>query len=329
MKHFFALLLLTFLFSSCDDGDLTQVSFEFNDTPAQACGTGTNDFFIYKIQNNRALIIQLPEINFQNQITADLPNQPLPLSIEDANIRLIYREYSDEINQETMCSTIPVSNPVVVQEREATAGKITITTTAIKSEPDANGATFITNYLHSLVFSDLTFELGDNNTQINEAISQVTYRTTATPFTSFAELPNVLSCPNDITFLYKFNPTQALVLDLSDADAAFLFSNEAGPKTRLITSETKLSHFFYNTDINTLSENYFCANPIPATPPVVDAFTSVNGVEGQSGIIEVTSLASDNGFKHTIVLKKIRLAKGSLTREMGDEFIFGEFETTN
>ena len=116
---------------------------------------------------------------------------------------------------------------------------------------------------------------------------------------------------------------------MSDADAAFLFSNEAGPKTRLINDATKLTHYFYNTEINTLNNAYFCTNPTPDTPPVIDAYFAENGIEDERGIIEVTSLASDNGFKHTIVLKKIRLVKGSLKVEMGDEFIFGEFETTN
>lgn len=329
MKQFFAPFLLTLVCLSCDDGDLTQVSFEFNDAAASQCGAGTNDFFIYKIQNNRALIIQLPETSFPNRLSVDELNQPLPLKIEASNIRLIYREYSGAINANTMCSTIPVSNPVVVQEREATAGTITITTTAITSEPDANGATQITDFLHTLVFAGLKFDLGDGNTQINEAITQVTYQTNATPFAPFSGLSNVEFCQNDLTLFYKKDPTQALVLDLSSADAAVLFSNEAGVKSILISADSKLSHFFYNTQNVSLSNNYFCANPIPAAPLVIDAFAAENGIEGQSGSVVVTSLASDNGFKHTIVFKKVRLAKGSLKRDMGDDFIFGEFETTN
>ena len=329
MKRIFALLLFTFLLSSCDDGDLTQVTFEFDDTIlAKGCGTDT-DFFIYKIQDNRALIIELPESNFPNRISADLTTQPELLDIESDGIRLIYREYSGEITDNTICSTIPVSNPVVVEEREATKGKIKITTTAIKSEPDANGATKIIAYSHALVFTDLVFELEDENKQINESFSQVIYQTTATPFNNFAGLTSLFSCENDDTFLFKYNPTQSLVLDLSDADAAFLFSNEAGPKTRLINDATKLTHYFYNTEINTLNNAYFCTNPTPDSPPVIDAYFAENGIDDERGIIEVTSLASDNGFKHTIVLQKIRLVKGSLKVEMGDEFIFGEFETTN
>lgn len=326
MKRFFAFIFLVLALSSCDDGDLTQVTFEFDDSLAKACGSETPDFFIYKIQDNRALIIQLSESNFQNRVSADLTTQPDLLDIEDLNlnIRVIYREYSGEITENTLCSTIPVSNPVVVEEREATKGKIKITTTAIKSEPDANGATKIIAYSHALVFTDLVFE-----NQINEGFNQVIYQTTATAFNNFAGLNSLFSCENDDTFLFKYNPTQSLVLDLSEADAAFLFSNEAGPKTRLINDTNKLTHYFYNTDINTLNNAYFCTNPTPDTPPVIDAYFAENGIEGERGIIEVTSLASDNGFKHTIVLKKIRLVKGSLKVEMGDEFIFGEFETTN
>lgn len=330
MKRFFTLLLLTIVLSSCDDGDLTQVSFEFNDTPATGCNNNVTDkFFIFKTQDKRALIIQLPEINFQNRISADLTIPPELLTINGTNIRLIYREYSGIVDSNTLCSAVPASDPVVLKQQEAKEGKIKITTTAIKSEPDANGVTKITDYLHTLTFTDLKFDLGDGTSQINETFTQITYKTTATSFAVFTGLTGLFSCTNDKTFLFKYNPTQALTLDLSDADAAFLFSNEAGPKTRLISSQNKLTHLFFNTTNASLSNTYFCANPTPAIPQITDAFTAENGVENVSGIIEVTSLASSNGFKHTIILKKVRLSKGSLKVEMGNEFVFGEFETTN
>jgi hypothetical protein len=122
---------------------------------------------------------------------------------------------------------------------------------------------------------------------------------------------------------------QALILDLSDADATFLFSNEAGLKKRLFSSETILTHAFFNTSTSFLNDAYFCTTPTPVTPPSIETFTAENGVAEVSGMIEVTSLPSDNGFKHTIILKKVKLAKGTLKRELGNEFIFGEFETSN
>lgn len=330
MKHFFALILVVLVFSSCDDGDLTQVSFEFNDSRATACNNNvTNDFFIYKTQDRRALIVQIPESNFKNEISADKTTPNLPLTINSTSIRLIYREYSDVLTNKTICSAVPAANPIVVEEREATAGTIIITTTAIKSEPDANEATKITSYLHTLVFKDLVFDLGGGSTQINQAFTQVTYETPATTFTSFAGLTPVFSCTNDITFLFKYLDKQALVLDLNDTDAAFLFSGEAGPKTRLLSNTNKLTRLFFDTTVNSLTNNYFCTNPLPETPPIIDFFAAENGVVGQSGIIEVTSLPSDIGFKHTIILKKVRLAKGTLKVELGNEYIFGTFETVN
>lgn len=326
MKRFFAFLLLTVLFSSCDDGDLSQVSFEFNETPAVACAN-TTGFFIYKTQDKRALIIQLPEDNFANQVTADSNNGPQTLEINGSNIRLIYREYSSTITSSTICSSIPAADPVVLEEYEATEGKITITTTAIKSEPDANGATKITDYLHTLTFTDLKFNLGDGNNQINEAFTQVTYLTKATTFENFAGETGLFTCSGDNSFFFKFNPTQAMVLDLNDADADFLFANEAGIKTRLLSNDSKLFHLFFDTTTFFLTNDYFCTNPTPDTPPIVDAFSSQNGIENESGIVEVTSLASDNGFKHTIKLKNVILVKGSLKVQLGTEFILGEFET--
>lgn len=330
MKRFFAFLLLAVVFSSCDDGDLTEVSFEFDDSLAVNCNSNSVDatkFFIYKTQGNRALIIQLEESNFPNRLSADLPSQPAPLVINGSTIRLIYREYSGPVTSNTLCSSVPASDPIVVEEREATEGTITITTSAITSEPNATGVTNITHFQHTLNFRDIKFDLGDGNDQINESISQVTYRTPAVGFVDFSGLNSLFSCTNDTSFLFKYNPTQALVLDLSNEDATYLFSSESGPKTRLISAETKLTHLFFNTSVVSLDNQYFCANPTPTTPPIVDAFTAANGVENQSGIIEVTTLASDDGFKHTIILKKVRLVKGSLKKELGDAFILGQYET--
>lgn len=327
MKKVLIVFLSIVLFASCDDGDLNQVSFAFNDTLAGVCGSGTNAFFIHKTQDNRALIIQLPESNFKNSLTVDSPNPPVTLDINGGSVQLIYREYSGPITGGDLCSVIPIAEPTVVREQEAVAGKIRIITTAIKTEPDANGVTQITHFQHTLTFTDLTFDLGDGNSQVNEAIAPVRFQTVARGFTNFAGLTGVLFCDN--TFLYKYDPTQSLILDLSDADAAILFSNEAGPKRRVFSANTKLRHSFYDTALNSLSEAYFCANPTPLVPPVSEFFTAVDGVENVSGIIEVTSLASDNGSKHTIVFKNVRLAKGTLTRELGNVFVFGEFETIN
>lgn len=329
MKRFFAFLLLTVVLSSCDDGDLTEVSFEFDDTAALACNTTTSDFFIYKTQDKRALIIQLPESNFLNLVTADFPPQLATLPIDGSTVRLIYREYDDDVTSATLCSSVPASSPLVVKEQEALEGNITITTTAIKSLADSNGVTKITAYLHTLVFTDLKFDLGNGTSQINETFTQITYQTTATAFSNFAGLTNLSYCETDGPLLFKFDPKQALVLDINDTDAAYLFSSEPGPKSRLISDDIKLTHLFFNTATNSLSTAYFCDLPTPPTPVIIDTFTAENGITDTSGIIEVTTLDSDNGLKHTIVLKKIRLVKKSLKVQMADTFIFGEIETTN
>lgn len=330
MKRFFALLLLTVVFSSCDDGDLTQVSFEFNNSPALACNSTVADkFFLFKTQDKRALIIKLPESNFPNRISADLTTPTQPLLIDANTVRFIYREYSGNVDSNTLCSAVPASNPMVVKEQEATEGIIRIVTTALKSEPDANGATQITGYLHTLTFSDLKFNLGDGLSQINETFTPVTYQTQPTVFTNFAGITGLNRCATDNSVFFKFLDKQALVLDLSPADVAVLFTNQEGVKKRLVSSENKLTRLFFNTTNTTLTNGYFCTVPVPETPQIIDSYSAVNGVEDVSGIIEVTSSPSDNGFKHKIVFKKVRFAKGSLNVELGNEFVFGEINIPN
>ncbi|MDR6967238.1 hypothetical protein J2X31_001245 [Flavobacterium arsenatis] len=335
MKRFFSFLVLAVLFTGCDDGDMQEVSFEFNESAAGSCNSNASSFFIYKTTDQRALILKLAERNFTNTVTSDsLAQQGGAISLDiDTNNQLIYRVYNDNITPTTMCppNGVPAAYPVVTEERRAiNGGKMFIRTTPIRSEENANGSTTITEYLHTISFSDITFITADG-VQRNESLPPVTYRTPASSF-NFTNLSSVQICAeNNHTLLFRYLNDKAMTLRLSEADAAFLFSNDiSAPKVRYLNSENILNYrFFSRTDITPLTNNYFCSVTQPDLPSVRYIWTGNSSVDQNTGVIEVvTEQTDDNLFKHTITLKNVTMARASQNFKLERDFIFGEVETT-
>jgi|GEM_PF-477805 len=333
MKRFFSFLVLAVFFAGCDDGDMEEVSFEFNETAAKACNsTGTaSNFFIYKTTDQRALILKLAERNFTNTVTSDSLGTGLIEVPINATNQLIYRVYNDVITDATVCSTsgIPASYPIVTEERSASGGMMYVRTSVLKSEETTEGATSITEYLHTITFADITFITADGS-QRNESLPPVTYRTLAPRFT-FDNLSDVKICAeNDYKLLLKYVSDQAMSLKLSEADAAFLFSNDiTAPKVRYLNSENTLTYrFFSRTDITPLTEAYFCSETQPDLPVVKHIWAGTNSTDENTGRIEVlTEQIDDNAYKHTITLKNVTIARNSQNFKLKSDFIFGTIES--
>lgn len=334
MKRFFSFLVLAVLFAGCDDGDMQEVSFEFDETAAKFCNRDASNFFIYKTTDQRALILKLDEDNFTNTLTSDsLANQGgvIILPINTTN-QLIYRVYNDAVTENTICSStgVPAAYPVVTEERSAQGGTMFVRTTAIKSEENAEGATNITHYLHTITFADITF-ITEDGSQRNETLPAVTYRTDAPRF-NFTTLQNIKTCAeNDHRLLFRYANNQGMTLRLSEADAAYLFSSDfSEPKVRFLNSGNILTYrFFERTDITPLTDSYFCSVTEPELPTVGYTWKGNNSLDSETGVIEVvTEETDDNVFTHTITLKNVTMARDGQNFKLGNNFIFGEVETT-
>jgi len=344
MKRFFSFLALAVFFTACDDGDLEEVSFEFDENSAKACNVSglDRDFFIYKTTDQRAILLQTSEKNFANTVTADTLNGlPITFTLDGAN-KLIYRVYSGNISSDDICSAIPPSSPVVTEERIASGGKVQVTTEVIKTFDDANGSSKITDYRHTIRFSDVTFDIGDGS-QRNETLPAIIYQRQARSFTAFDTASELNPCTDvNPTVLYKYTPTQnttesqALSLRLTDASSAILFATDQldVPKQQPITlpeteggqANTLTHQFFSRTDITPLTNAYFCSTgEPPVNPAVKDTWRGAVG-----GIIEVVTTQIDGGYKHTVTLRNIKMEKNSNTLTQNfllkSEFIFGSFE---
>lgn len=322
MKKYASLLLFALFLNGCDDGNLTVDTIDFDDASiiAQTCNTLTNSL-IYKLKSQESLLIQLPDNTLANDAT--LPNAPLSYDINNSTYRVVYRAYDGTVATANICGTIPPTTPNVNQEWQATSGKIIVNSTQIAETNATDGSTKITGYNHNIVFKNITF-LKPAGPQVEAEFIFGDFKTTYTsPSTTFTN--PVQQCPLSKQ-IYNFNTTSALTID--NIDPA-LINNEATPvgvpRTGLINATT--NKVLLRTYINgTLTQSYFCGTTIPSSPAIGETWIADNGVEGVSGIIEVTTTKVVNVYTHTIVLRNVRLVKGNSSFKLPTTYVLGNLE---
>lgn len=314
MKRVVSLLVFALLLNGCDDGDLIQEDISFEDVATQNCTT--NDI-IYKLKDSEALILEVVGFTFPTETKS----QELDIS---ASNRVLYRFYNGAVTSSTICETIPPATPIVVDQWTTSGGKIVINTTAVKTTNTTDNSTKITGYNHNITFKNITF-VKSNGTQVYETFPFGDYVISATPL-PFAFNKTLEQCSSSKQ-LYDYNSSEALILDIDPT----LIVNEAtplnAPRTGLI-SDTK-NKLTYRLFSGLLTGAYFCNTTFPATPAVSEEWIAVAGVANESGIVEVTTTTLGTGFKHTVVLKKAKMKKGSSDFILGDNYIYGELLTTN
>lgn len=314
MKRVLSLLVFSMFLNGCDDGDLIQENIDFDDVTAQKCTTNN---IIYKLKDSEALIFEATGVTFPTETTSQ------ELNISSSN-RVIYRFYNGTVTASTICESIPPATPIVTGQWTATGGKIVINTTAVKTTDETDNSTKITGYNHNITFKNVTFDKG-NGTQVYETFAFGDYLISATPL-PLAFNKTLEQCSSSKQ-LYDYNSSEALILDVDSA----LIVNEAtplnAPRTGLI-SDTK-NKLTYRLFSGLVTDAYFCNTTFPATPVVTEEWIAVAGIANTSGIIEVTTTVFGNGFKHTVVLKKVKMKKGNSDFILGDNYIYGELLTTN
>ena len=320
MKKALYVLITALLFNSCDDGNLTQEVISFDTVTTQSCSTNN---IIYKIKGQEALLIQIPSSSFTNEPTT--AGSPIIIDINSTN-RVVYRFYNGTISSSMFCETIPPSSPTVTDEWIATAGKIQITTTAIKTTNATTGKTSITGYNHNIVFKNNTFAK-QNGTQVYETFAFGDYTRTITPLV-FGFDETLEQCPTSKQ-IYNYNSSEALTLDNIDTN---LIQNQITPlntpRTAIIgTTANKLVYRLFTNGIVTPS--YFCNTTIPTTPAISQEWIAEAGVANVKGTIEVTTTNVLNTYTHHIVLKKVTFVKGNNNFTLGDSYVLGDLITTN
>ncbi|MBU2996600.1 hypothetical protein KO500_09145 [Cellulophaga baltica] len=153
MNKLFFTALLVLLFS-CDDGDLTIDTIEFNGFELESCDddniidpTETN--LLFKINDDddeyEVLILTLDE----DVLTNEAGEQSFEIT-DDTDTTLTYRIYDDSLDSDYFCDDLTPSTPLVTTEIVASAASITITTILSETESDT--------YEHFIEITSSTFE---------------------------------------------------------------------------------------------------------------------------------------------------------------------------
>ena len=161
MKKFIVLIVCSFIFNSCNDGEIKLATFNFD--PAAAINScSPNNGLFFKVKNNEALILKTPISTFANTVTAT--NSPRSIVINGSN-QVIYRSFNSLISSSYFCGNLPPASPSVTEEWNAsngiagTSGLIEVTTSQIIN-PTTND---ITGYNHYVEFKNITFSNGVNS----------------------------------------------------------------------------------------------------------------------------------------------------------------------
>ena len=327
MKKVLLGITLLLALTSCDDGDVKVESINFDDITPVKCDEKN---LFYKINGSEALLMDIASQDvfnfaFQNEETPEgtprtfaiSPNGTLPN-------RVFFRSYNGVVAGSKFCGSVTDANPSVTEEWIATSGTAEITTTPLKVIDATTGVQRITKYNHSIVFKNITFQK-PNGQQTYETFAFGTYQTTPTIFEFGFDVANLAksSCDNR---LFNINGTEALQLNLDATTYANLIQNTVTttPRIALLDANNKLYYKLYNALVD---DAYFCANPTPATPTLLQEWIAKDGVTNVSGIIEVSTTTFGTQYQHTIHLKKVTFTRVNSEFELGNDFNLGSFYT--
>jgi PBP1b-binding outer membrane lipoprotein LpoB len=322
MKRVICILTLILFINACSDGDAYEENLDFDDASVESCDEYD---ILYKLNDSEALIFQIPFDDFEEDVTDT--DDPTTIDIDNSTYRVVYRYYDGDVDSDNVCSLITDSSPSVIEEWEATSGTIEITTTTVKSTDSDTNATTITGYNHNIVFKNITFTKPDGTTQVYESFEFGDYVATAT--THSLDFDEELEQCSSSGQIYEYNTSESLTLDDIDSSLIVNEVTESGsPRTALIgTSSNILTYQLFDDSV--LTSSYFCNTTTPSTPSVSEEWDAASGVDGVSGIIQVTTTLSGSTYTHTIVLLAVTLEKGNSSFYLGDSYTYGVLTTTD
>jgi hypothetical protein len=324
MRRFFGLLAFLLFLNSCDDGNLVVEDFNFDKVEAASCGTQNN--LVYKLNEKESFVIDFPDGTFVNEATdKDIPKI---LALGGAN-NVYYNFYDGTVTAANICDIIRPTSPNVSSRWVANSGSMAITTTPIIDDSDViNNSTKITGYNHYIEFKNITFTKSDGTPEKFETKVFGNYKSNITGLIVKANYEPLTRCtvttPN---LIYGIDGNNALTLNIDPS----LFTNAVvgTPISGVIgASKNTLIYTLFKSD-GTLKTDYFCTATPPTLPSKDQEWKAVDGVDGVSGIVEVTKTSFGTDFRYSIVLKKVTLSKGNSSFTLGDKFVYGYLQLAN
>lgn len=137
--------LLALAAISCSSGDLQIETVDFESATVQNCGAlSTTTELFFKLNDQEALILELESGLLANEASDGELESAIPGSSQ-----LTYRIFDGSISSAYFCDAVPPATPVVLEEIEAEAGSVLITT--VQDPDDSN------RFEHEIRLSGITF----------------------------------------------------------------------------------------------------------------------------------------------------------------------------
>jgi hypothetical protein len=311
-------IIFVFIIFSCDDGDIVFQDSTFTSNELKSCNLVTpENFYLFKIEGDKSLILQLGNAA-ANLFKRELTNSaPRTIAIS-GNIKLIERVYNRALGPNDICNLLPPTGLQVTREWQSVSGTISVTTTAIRTEPNANGETRIQKFRHQIVVNNLTINR-DGQLQTFDVYPVGFYEEAANAIPSFNSA--IKKCPSSNRY-YLNNNNSIFELVLPDAMFANVNTPVGAPRQTLISSTNTLTlrqfPFEIPTDVCSVQNN-----------TAIEVWVADNGVANLSGIIEVITTSAPNptnpaetDYSHKVTLKKIKF-KRSIPND-GLDFQYGD-----
>lgn len=320
MKKYTCLLLFALFLNGCDDGDLTVEEFDFDDVTTISSCTGSEiNEVIYKLKDQESLVLQIPKTILKNEV---IGNGVQEITIDNTTNKLSYRAYDGPVTSANICDAIRPVNPNVTNEWNATGGTFVITTRASTSPLTADNSTRITGYSHLIELKNVSYS--KPGVQIGPSFVFGTFTTplknTETLNLVFDE--SALQCPSSKQ-VYNVNGSESFTIDNLDPELITNTPTAPGdPRIQDITATGTNKVTFKVYSNGTITDNYFCVTPTPATPTVRETWIA------ESGKIQVETSTLGNSFKHIITFRDVKLVKGGVSFMLGNNFKSWELITT-
>nr|WP_255444143.1 hypothetical protein [Robiginitalea sp. SC105] len=129
----------------CSTGDLEIETIDFDEANVQFCGTLTTETeLFFKLNDSEALILQL-----ESGLLANTDSGGEIESLIPGDSQLTYRVFDGDVSSSYFCGEIPPATPIVIDEIEAEAGSVLITTLRDASDT--------TRYEHEIRLAGISF----------------------------------------------------------------------------------------------------------------------------------------------------------------------------
>ncbi len=291
MKKIFGILALFLLLSSCDDGDMSFQTFNF-DGDLLACST-VDDVYL-KINGSEVLILDLSSTPLLNiaSVDTDGDGEIDPTIIQLSSGKIKYRNYNATASSSTVCSNID-SSSISILEEWLGSGTISITTTTTDN----------ITYSHSITLVDVSFTKGDETLRLLD--NYLGERTTSVgfdfDFESDTESPTefLICTDEDNIYTTGSSSTEALILSFASGTFQNIMDNIGTTTENTIAINTN-NVLRLRVFSSTAGSDSFCSITPPLSPTETARWETIS-----TGSVKIVTTQEGNVFTHEMYLQNV------------------------